>query len=317
MRKLRLFAARAAHLLFVLFGVSFLVYLLLDLLPGDTAEVIVASSSNPSPDAVEQIRAQLGLDQPFFVRYLDWLGGALTGDLGVSYRTGETVVASIASRLPVTLELLILAEVVSLLIAIPLAVFAAQRRDTVFDRATAVFTFGLQSVPNFVVALVMIVVFAVVLRLLPALGFVPLEVSVAGNLKSMIIPVAALSSTLIPLYTRVLRNEVIRTLQEDFILMARAAGIKPLDILFRYTLKPSLPTLITVVGINIGTLLGGTIIIELISGLPGVGTLLYTAINTRDYVLVQGIVLFIACGYVLANFLVDLLYTYLDPRVQA
>lgn len=317
MKKLRLSAMRAAHLLMVLLGVSFLVYALLDLLPGDTAEVIVASSSNPSPTAVEEIRAQLGLNEPFLVRYIHWLGNAVTGDLGVSYRTGETVVASIADRLPVTLELLILAEVLSLAIAIPLAVFAAQKRDTAFDRATAFFAFGLQSIPNFVVALVMIVVFAVMLRWLPALGFVPLSQSVGDNLRSMVIPVVALSTALIPLYTRVLRNEVIRTLQEDFILMARAAGIKPLDILFRYTLKPSLPTLITVVGVNIGTLLGGTIIIELISGLPGVGTLLYTAINTRDYVLVQGIILFIACGYVLANFLVDLLYTYLDPRVQS
>jgi peptide/nickel transport system permease protein len=315
--KLRIAAVRLAHLAGVLLGVSFLVYVLLDLLPGDTAEVIVASSSNPTEGAVEEIRRQLGLDQPLLVRYFQWLGDALTGNLGVSFRTGQQVVDAIGERLPVTLELLVLAEVISLAIAIPLAVAAAKRRDTTFDRGTAVVTFGLQSIPNFVVALVMIVVFSVTLGWLPAIGYVPIEEGLGANLESLIIPAVALASGLVPLYTRVLRNEMIRVLQEDFILVARAQGLTSRTVLFRYALKPSLPTLVTVVGINIGTLIGGTIIIELICGLPGVGTLLYSGINNRDYVLVQGVILFVAAAYVVANFLVDMFYTFLDPRVSA
>lgn len=312
----RTIALRAVHLGLVLLGVSFLVYLLLDLLPGDTAEVLVASSDNPTPGAVEEIRRQMGLDQPFIVRYLQWLGDALTGDLGSSFRTGQPVTEAIGERLPVTIQLLIMAEVISLAIAVPLAVAAARRRDRLFDRIVAVVTFTLQSIPNFVVALVLIVIFAVTLNLLPAIGFVPLSEGLWLNLRSLIIPSLALAAGLVPLYTRVLRNEMIRTLQEDYILVARSIGLPTRAVLMRYALKPSLPTLVTVVGINIGTLIGGTLLIELISGLPGIGTLIYSGINNRDYVLVQGLILFIACAYVLANFIVDMIYPLLDPRVR-
>lgn len=317
MHTLRISGVRLLHLLMVLLGVSFLVFMLLDLMPGDPAEIIVASSANPSPEAYEEIRRALGLDQPLMLRYLQWLGAAVTGDLGVSFRTGQGIGDAIAERLPVTLELLVLAEVISLAIAIPLAVMSARRRDTAFDKAIAFVAFGLQSTPNFVVALVLIVVLAVNFGIFPAIGFVPISEGLGENLRSLAIPALALSSALIPLYLRVLRNEVIRTLQEDFILMARAVGLKSRTVLFRYALKPSMPTLVTVVGINIGTLIGGTLIIELISGLPGIGTLLYTGINNRDFVMVQGIILFVAAAYVIANFLVDMLYTILDPRVRA
>ncbi len=317
MTNLKIVGTRVAHLAAVLLGVSFLVYVLLDLLPGDTAEVIVASSDNPTPGAVEAIRHELGLDKPLLVRFVLWLGNAVTGDLGHSYRTSQTVVEAIGDRLPVTLELLVLAEVVSLAVAIPVAVIAARHRDGIVDRITAFFTFGLQSIPNFMVALVLILLLAVQLGMLPAIGYVPLSEGVGENLMSLTIPTLALAAGLIPLYLRVLRNEMIRTLQEDFILMARAEGLGSWTILFRYALKPSLPTLITVVGINIGTLVGGTIIIELISGIPGIGTLLFSAINNRDYVLVQGIILVVAAAYVIANFAVDLFYSILDPRVRA
>ncbi len=309
--------SRLLYLIAVLLGASFLVYLLLDLLPGDPAEVLVGATGNTTEGAVEEIRAQLGLDQPLLVRYFGWLGGVVTGDFGTSFRTGQPVLTEIMDRLPVTIQLVLAAELISLLIAVPLAIAAARRRDTLFDRGVAVFTFGLQSTPNFVVALVLIVILSVQLKLLPAIGYVPMDVDPWGNFRSILIPSLALSAALIPLYTRVLRNEMIRTLQEDFILVARAGGLSHRTILFRYALRPSLPTLVTVVGINIGTLIGGTLIVELISGLPGIGTLLYTGINNRDYILVQGIVLFIATAYVVLNFLVDLLYTALDPRVRA
>lgn len=317
MQLVRKVSTRVVYLVAVLLGASFLVYMLLDLLPGDPAEVLVATTGNTTPGAVEEIRRELGLDQPLLIRYFGWLGAVITGDFGTSFRTGTPVLAEILERLPVTFQLVLAAEIISLLIAIPLAIAAARRRDTLFDRGVAAVTFGLQSTPNFVVALVLIVIFSVQLKLLPAIGYVPIEESLWENFRSILIPSLALSAALIPLYTRVLRNEMIRTLQEDFILVARAGGLSSRTILFRYALRPSMPTLVTVVGINIGTLIGGTLIVELISGLPGIGTLLYTGINNRDYILVQGIVLFIATVYVVLNFLVDILYTALDPRVRA
>lgn len=308
---------RLAHLVGVLFGVTFLVYLLLDMLPGDPAEVIVASSDNPTPEAVAALRHEMGLDHPLIVRYLHWLGDLFHGDLGQSYRTGQSVLSLVSGRLPATLELLVLAEVVSLAVAIPLATIAASKRDSLFDRIVAVVTFGLQSLPSFMVAILLIFSLAVQLKLLPAIGFVPLSDGIGASLKSLTIPTLSLASGLVPVYLRILRTEMVRTLQEDFILLGRAVGLSPFTILTRYALKPSLPTLITVVGVNIGFLVGGTVVIEQICGLPGVGTLLFTSITNRDYVVVQGLILLIASTYVVANFLVDVFYTILDPRVRA
>lgn len=314
---MRVTLIRTAHLVGVLFGVSFLVYLLLDLMPGDTAEALGAQLENPTPEAIEQIRQSMGLDQPFLVRYLQWLADALHGDLGSSYRTGQSVVSAVLDRLTATVQLLVMVEILSLLIAIPLASLAASRRDTWIDKTVATLTFGLQSMPNFMVAVLLVYFLAVQLQVLPAIGYVSLGADPIGSLKSLTIPTLALSAGLIPIYIRVLRTEMVRTLQEDFILLARSVGLKPFTILTRYALKPSLPTLVTVVGVNIGVLIGGSIVIEQISGLPGVGTLLYTSINARDYVMVQGIILMIATAYVVTNFLVDMVYTWLDPRVRA
>lgn len=314
---MRIFAIRLAHLIGVLLGVTFFVYILMDVLPGDTAEVIVASGDSPSAEAVEAIRQELGLDKPLIERYFAWLFGLFQGDLGTSYRTGEAVLSAVADRMPVTLQLLIMAEVVSLAVAIPLATIAANRRDSWLDKVIAVFTFGIQSLPNFMVAVLLVFFLAVQLKVLPAIGYVPLSEGVWASIKSLTIPTLALSSGLIAVYLRILRSEMVRTLQEDYILLARSVGLSPFTILTRYALKPSLPTLITVVGVNIGHLVGGTIVIELISGLPGVGTLLFSSINSRDYVMVQGIILLIATTYVVANFLVDMFYTMLDPRVRA
>ena len=314
---MRITLIRAAHLVGVLFAVSFLVYLLMDLMPGDTAEVLASQLDNPSPEAVEGIRQSMGLNDPFLVRYLHWLFDALQGDLGSSYRTGQTVITAVLDRLPVTLQLMVMVEVLSLLVAIPLATLAATKRDSMFDKAVATITFGLQSMPNFMVAVVLIYVFALQLQVLPAIGYVPISSGLGESLRSLTIPTLALSAGLIPVYVRMLRGEMVRTLQEDFILMARAVGLSPWTILTRYALKPSLPTLISVVGVNVGVLVGGTIVIEQISGLPGIGTLLFTSITAQDYVMVQGVILLIASAYVVTNFAVDIFYTWLDPRVRA
>ncbi len=314
---MRTASIRVAHLLGVLMGVSFFVYVLLDLMPGDTAEVIVASSDSPSAAAIDAIRQQLGLDQPLIERYFSWLGGLFQGDLGQSFRTGESVLEAIGDRVPVSLQLLVMAELVSLVVAVPLAAFAAARRDSWIDKTIAVVTFGSQSVPNFMVAVLLVFLLAVQLGVLPAIGYVPLSDGLWPSVRSLIIPTLALSSGLIAVYVRVLRTEMVRVLQEDYILLARSVGLSNRTILVRYALKPALPALITVVGVNVGHLVGGSIVIELISGLPGVGTLLFESINSRDYVVVQGIILVIATTYVLVNVLIDIFYTILDPRVRA
>ncbi|MCL3819399.1 ABC transporter permease [Aeromicrobium wangtongii] len=313
---MRVSLIRTAHLIGVLLGVSFLVYLLLDLMPGDTAEVIGGQLENSSPAVIEQIRQSMGLDRPFAVRYLEWLGNALQGDLGSSYRTGQSVVSAVLDRMPVTFQLLLMVEVLSLAIAIPLATLAASKRDTWIDKLIATITFGLQSMPNFMVAVLLVFYLAVNLGILPAIGYVSPGEDLLGSIRSLVIPTLALSASIIPIYIRVLRTEMVRTLQEDFILLARSVGLRPSTIMARYALKSSLPTLVTVVGINIGMLIGGSIVVEQISGLPGIGSLLFNSIKSQDYVLVQGVILMIATAYVVTNFAIDMLYTWLDPRVR-
>jgi len=307
---------RTAHLIGVLLGVSFLVYLLMDLMPGDTAEVLGGQLENPTPEAIAQIREAMGLNEPFWARYLDWLGRAFQGDLGESYRTGQSVVDAVVGHLPATLQLMVMVEIVSLLVAVPLAALAASKRDTWTDKVIAAATLGMQAMPNFMVAVLLVYLLAVQAQVLPAVGYVPLTEDVGGSLRSLVIPTIALSAGLIPVYVRVLRTEMIRTLQEDFILLARSVGLSPFTILTRYALKPALPTLLTVVGVNVGALIGGAIVIEQISSLPGIGTLMFTSIKAQDYVMVQGVILLIAAAYVVTNFLVDMLHAWLDPRVR-
>lgn len=312
----RLLALRVAQLVVVLLAISVLVFLLLEIMPGDPAEVIAGNSGDASPEAVAAIREAMGLNRPLPIRYLDWLGGALQGDLGASYANGQPVMDAIKSRFPVSIQLIIYAELISLLIAVPLATYVGQKRDSLVDRVVAAACFAGQAVPNFMLALILILILAVTLGLLPAVGYVPLSQGFVESFKSLTIPALALSGTLIPVYVRVLRNELVRTLQEDYVLVGRAMGIPRWKLLTRYALRPASPTLITVVGVNIGSLLGGAVIVEVISGIPGMGTLMLNAIQNWDYVVVQGVVLVIATVYVLANFVVDLLHVAVDPRVS-
>ncbi len=313
---IRLLGLRLVQLVVVLPAISVLVFLLLEIMPGDPAEVIAGNSGDASPEAVAAIREALGLNRPLPVRYLSWLGDALRGDLGASYANGQPVMDAIKSRLPVSLQLIFYAEVISLLVAVPLATYVGQKRDSVVDRVVAAACFAGQAVPNFMLALILILIFAVSLGLLPAVGYVPLDQGVIASFKSLTIPALALSGSLVPVYVRVLRNELVRTLQEDYVLVGRAMGIPRWKLLTRYALRPASPTLITVVGVNIGSLLGGSVIVEVISGIPGMGTLMLNAIQNWDYVIVQGVVLVIATVYVLANFVVDLLHVAVDPRVS-
>lgn len=307
-------ARRLVHLLPVLLVVSLLTFLIASLLPGDLAYVVLGDQA--TPEKVEALRHDMGLDQPIWWRYLGWLGHVLEGDFGRSFRTGQTVLEAVAERLPVSFELMILAELMGLAIGIPLAIVCAARSGGAFDHFMTGTAFGMLSVPTFLSAILLIYLFAVELRWLPATGYVPLTEDPAGNLRFFVLPALTLALAEWPGIMRVLRSDMIATLQEDYIALAKAKGLKPSRILFVHALKPSSLTLVTVTGINIGRLIGGTLIVETIFALPGIGRLLVGAIYTRDLIILQGVVLLVAAGFVVMNFVVDMLYAILDPRIR-
>jgi peptide/nickel transport system permease protein len=298
----------------VLLAVSALTFAIASLLPGDLAYTILGDQA--TPEKVAALRHDMGLDQPIWLRYLGWLGHVLQGDLGRSFRTGQTVLQAVAERAPVSFELMLLAEVMGLLIGVPLAIVCAARSGGPFDRFMTGTAFGMLSVPTFLSAILLIYLFAVELHWLPATGYVPFTEDPIGNLRFVVLPALTLGLAEWPGIMRVLRSDMIATLQEDYIALARAKGLKPSRILFVHALKPSSLTLVTITGINIGRLIGGTLIVETIFALPGLGRLLVGALYTRDLVILQGVVLLIACGFVIVNFIVDLLYAVLDPRIR-
>jgi len=307
-------ARRLMYLVPVLLAVSMLTFAIASLLPGDLAYVILGDQA--TPEKIEALRHDMGLDQPILVRYLGWLGQVLQGDLGRSFRTGQTVLQAVAERLPVSLELMLFAELIGLVIGVPIAIVCAARSGGPFDRFMTGTAFGMLSVPTFLSAILLIYLFAVQLQWLPATGYVPLMEDPLANLRFFVLPAMTLGLAEWPGIMRVLRSDMIAALQEDYIALARAKGLKPSRILFVHALKPSSLTLVTITGINIGRLIGGALITETIFALPGIGRLLVSAIATRDLIILQGVVLLVACGFVLMNFIVDLLYAVLDPRIR-
>ncbi|WP_441234627.1 ABC transporter permease [Bradyrhizobium sp. 930_D9_N1_4] len=305
---------RLLAILPVLLAVSLLTFLIASLLPGDLALVILGDQA--TPENVAALRRDMGLDQPLWWRYLSWLGHVLQGDLGRSFRTGQTVLQAVAERIPVSLQLMLMAEFIGLLIGVPVAIACAARAGGAFDRFMTGSAFAMLSMPSFLVAILLIYLFAVELHWLPATGYVPFTEEPLNNLRFFVLPALTLALAEWPGIMRVLRSDMIATLQEDYIALAKAKGLKPARILFVHALKPSSLTLVTVTGINIGRLLGGTLIVETIFALPGIGRLLVGAIYTRDLVILQGVVLLVACGFVIVNFIVDMLYAVLDPRIR-
>jgi peptide/nickel transport system permease protein len=306
---------RLTHLLLVLLAVTFLSFVVVDLLPGDAA--VVVAGDNATPEQVQQVREDLQLDRPVLIRYVDWLGGVLTGDLGSSFRTGQPVAEALAQRIPVSFEITIVAQLLALLIAVPLAVYSAYRPGRLVDRASMTIGFGAAAMPTFVFGMVLIVLFAGgVSSILPATGYTGFFEDPLANLRSIILPCLTLMIAEAAVYRQLLRSDMISTLQEDFILMARSKGLSPRKILLRHALRPSSFSLITLSGVNIGRLLGGTVIVETLFAIPGLGQLIVQAVFNRDYMILQGALLFVAVAYVVINMLIDLLYLALDPRVR-
>ena len=307
-------ARRLLYLVPVLIAVSLLTFSIASLLPGDLAYVILGDQA--TPEKVAALRADMGLDQPILWRYLGWLGHVLQGDFGRSFRTGQTVLQAVAERLPISIELMLLAQLGALAIGVPVAIICAARSGGPFDRFMTGTAFGMLSVPTFLSAILLIYLFAVELRVLPATGYVPLAEDPLANLRFFVLPSLTLVLAEWPGIMRVLRSDMIATLQEDYIALAKAKGLTPGRILFVHALKPSSLTLVTVTGINIGRLIGGAVIVETIFALPGIGRLLVSAILTRDLIILQGVVLLVAAGFVIMNFIVDTLYAVLDPRIR-
>jgi len=305
---------RLGHVVAVVLILSIATFLMLELLPGNLADALIGENARPADIAL--IEAQLGLDKPLVERYFHWLGNALQGDLGASPISGERVGEAIAHRLPVSIQLMLFAQVLALLLALPLGVLAGYREGSTLDRALSSISFGVLAVPHFVLGIVLILIMAIGLRWFPATGYVPFGQDPLGSLRSMTLPALTLALVEAPIYMRLLRSDIAATLKEEFIIVARAKGLPDWKILFRHALRPSSFTLITVMGINIGHLIGGAVIIETLFALPGVGRLLIEAITKRDYLVLQGVVLFIGVSFVVVNLVVDALYAFLDPRIS-
>lgn len=312
---MRLIAGRLSHLLVVLFFVTLFVAMLTSLLPGDPVDAIAGFASQEQKDA---LRAELGLADPLWVRYGHWVGDFVSGDLGSYYSvTGERPVSDrVGAALPVSLQLMVEAQVLALLFAIPLGVFTAYRAGSIADRATGATLFALLAIPNFALALVLAYYVGVELGWLPVSGYVAPGEDLVEHVRRMALPAISLAVGQVAVYMRLLRSDMIATLQEDYIAMAKAKGMPPAHVLWRHALRPSSLTLLTVAGLNVGTLIGGAVVVEVIFSLPGMGQLLAESIASRQYIALQSLVAVIAVAYVILNFLVDVLYAVLDPRIR-
>ncbi|MFL6712611.1 MAG: ABC transporter permease [Sulfurifustis sp.] len=305
---------KIVYLTVVVFAVTALTFLLAALLPGDLAMSLLGDQA--TPENVAALRSRLGLDLPLWRRYLEWLAHALTGDLGFSPRTGETAMHAILSRLPVSLELAVLAQLGALAIGVPLGIWSAARHGSRFDRIASGVAFGVLSVPPDLLAIVLIFVFSVRLGILPSAGFVPLSDGLGAHLLSLLLPALTLALVSWPAPMRVLRADMIATLGENYIALARAKGLRTRRILLVHALKPSSLALVTVTGFNFGQLISIAVVVETIFALPGLGRLLVDSLYTRDFMVLQATVVFITVAFVLVNFVVDLLYAVLDPRIR-
>ncbi len=313
---LKMIASRLTRLVLTVLVVTFATFTLTNVLPGDAVNALIPIDAQQDREFVEQIREEWGLNDPLIVRYGRWLGDAVQGDLGRSLVTGQPVTDEITHRLPITLEIMVVAVGFSLLVAVPLGAFTGYREGRRSDRVfSGVAQAGL-SLPSFVTGLILIYVFALKLQWFPAVGWNRLSNGIGPNLKSVALPALALAITEIAVYTRVLRSDMIHTLKENYILSARAKGLTDRFILFRHGLRPSLLTLVTVVGLNIAALLGGVLVIEYLFAIPGIGKRLFSAIQQRDFMMVQAITILITVFYVVVNTITDLTYMVVDPRIR-
>ncbi|MGI5326938.1 ABC transporter permease [Actinomadura nitritigenes] len=311
---LRKVALRALHLVVVVFLVTLLASALVDLIPGSPGSAILGPTA--SADQIARFDHEHGFDRPLLVRYGHWVAGALHGDLGTSLANGQPVLDTIVQRVPVTLELALLAILLSVAVAVPLGVYTAARAGGILDRILTGISSFFMSIPNFIAGLVLVYLLAITFRAFPVTGWAPLSDGISANLSYVFLPVLALALAELPAYHRVLRADMISTLRTDFVQIAHAKGLPKTYVLFRHALRPSAFSLLTMAGVSFGRLLGGSIVIEMIFALPGLGNLAVQSIPAKDIPTIQGLVAVVAVGYVLVNMAMDLCYALLDPRLR-
>lgn len=285
-----------------------LVFLILHLAPGDPARIGLGQVA--SSEDIERARAQLGLDDPLFIQYVRFLARMVTGDLGSSFITHEPVAGLIMSRLPVTLQLTFMAMLLSTIVGVSAGVISAVRRNTAYDYLTLTAAVIGYCTPNFWLALLLILVFSVNLRWLPSIG------KQALDLKYVILPTLSLSAPLIAIIARLTRAGMLEVINSDYVRTARAKGLAERAVISRHALRNALIPVVTVLGLQLGSLLGGTVVVETIFSWPGIGWLLFSGISQRDYPVVQGVVLFYSIVFMFVTLAVDIGYSYLDPRVR-
>lgn len=311
-------AGRLALTLALAWAVATIVFLTLHLVPGDPAELLLSTGGTaPDPIAVAELRVRLGLDRPLHVQYLSFLHDLVRGDLGRSLVDEQPVASEIALRLPRTLELILAATFIALVVGVPAGVFAAVHRGGLLDRAMSAVSALMLSIPVFVVGTLLILLFAQTLRLMPAGGFVPFGRSPAQHMTVLALPALAIANSLAAVVFRMMRASVLDTLSRDHVRTARAKGLTRWRVLTRHVVLNAFTPVLTVLGLHMGALLGGTVLVEYVFNWPGLSTPLIRAVEGRDYPMVIGIVLTVSGLFLLINLAVDLLYAVLDPRARA
>ena len=290
--------------------VSLLAFLLLNLVPGDPVELMLmtAFGEPPTREYVEEVRARLGFDRPIHIRYFRWLANVLQGDFGISMRTGKPVLSEIARTFPATAELAFASIMIALLIAVPVGTISATRQHSLADYSSRVGALLGISIPNFWLGILLIILFSLKLDLLPVFG--------RGGIDHLVLPAVTLGTGMAALSTRLIRSSLLEVLEEDYIRTARAKGLRETVVVCKHALKCALVPVVTIVGLQVGFALGGSVIVEIVFAWPGMGRLMVEAIFARDFVVVQGVSLFFALVIMTANLLVDISYAYLDPRIK-
>ncbi|WP_432828679.1 ABC transporter permease [Dactylosporangium sp. CA-092794] len=312
---MRFIAQKIGMAVVILVVVSLAVAWLVELIPGTPAALVLGDTS--APGALERFNHEHGYDQPFLVRYWNWMLNALHGDLGTSVHNNQKVTDLLAGHVSVSVEIAILAMAISLLIALPLALYCGAREDGIVDRVVTAISSGFFSLPSFVTAVFLSEIFAARYQLLPTYGWSPIEQGLGENLRFAAMPVLSLCAGVTPLFLRVLRADVVGVLREDFVLSARARGLPDRYILLRHVLRPASVSLFTISALVFGFLLGGSIVIETYFSLPGIGLVVSQAVTGKDLPVIQGVVVLVALIYLVLNTLVDLIHAVIDPRVAA
>ena len=305
---------RLIYALFIIWGCATIVFFLLRLVPGDPVSVMLGREY--TPESAAQLRKNLGLDQPIYVQYAKWMGNVARGDLGKSIATKETVTVAIGRAIPKTLSITILAFLIGTVIAVPMGMLAALKRDSVFDYVASVSTFIGISLPTFWFGIVFILLFAVRLRWLPSVGYVSPSEGLWPWFKHLLLPGLAAGVGQAAVLMRFVRAGLLEVLGSDYVRTARAKGLSEQRVIVGHAMRNAMIPVVTVAGLSLAALLGGLVITETVFSISGIGRLLTSAIFSKDYPIVQGVILLITLIFVLANLLVDIVYSFLDPRIR-